>query len=76
MYKKTRPSGEGFRLYNAAVVRQLCADILAEKDPLRVDELIDLMQAVIREDQEEIRVRMAFLAKKYANVIAESKAAD
>jgi len=63
-------------LYNAAVVRQLCADILAEKDPLRVDELIDLMQAVIREDQEEIRVRMAFLAKKYANVIAESKAAD
>jgi hypothetical protein len=63
-------------LYNAALVRQLCADILAEKDPIRVDELVALMQAVIREDQEEIRVRMAFLAKKYADVIGESKAAD
>jgi hypothetical protein len=63
-------------LYNSALVRQLCADILAERDPIRVDELITLMQAVIREDQEEIRVRMGFLAKKHADVIAESKATD
>jgi hypothetical protein len=76
LYKKLVLLGEGFCLYNAALVRQLCADILAEKGPIRVEKLIDLMQAVIREDQEEIRIRMAFLAKKYADVVAKSKAAD
>ena len=39
-------------------------------------DLVAVLQAVIREDQEEIRVRMAFLAKKYADVISDSKAAD
>jgi hypothetical protein len=34
------------------------------------------LQAVIKDDQEDVRVRMAFLAKKYAAVISESKAAD
>ena len=62
-------------MYNVALVRQRCVDILDEKDPIRVGELFDFMQAVIREDQEEIRVRMAFLAKKYANVIGQAEAA-
>jgi hypothetical protein len=34
------------------------------------------LQTVIREDQEEMRIRMAFLAKKYAAAISEAKAAD
>lgn len=63
-------------MYNVAIVRQLCADIAAEKDPARVNELADLLHAVIKEDHEEIRVRMAFLAKKYADVIQQAKAAD
>ena len=63
-------------MYNVALVRQLCADIVAERDPARVSELADLLQAVIKEDQEEIRIRLAFLAKKYARVIEPSKAAD
>lgn len=63
-------------MYNVALVRQLCSDITAEKDPARVSELADLLQAVVKEDHEEIRVRMAFLLKKYADVIEQTNAAD
>ena len=63
-------------MYNAELVRQLCAEILTEKNKQRAEELIALLQAVIKEDQEEIRIRMAFLAKKYSDVLSESKAAD
>ena len=63
-------------MYNVDLVRQLCRDIANEKDPQREEDLVSVLQAVIREDQEEIRVRMAFLAKKYANAVSGSKAAD
>jgi hypothetical protein len=63
-------------MYNPSLVRQLCADILNEEDPDKVEELISLLQAIIRDDQEEVRTRMAFLVKKYANAISDSKAAD
>ena len=63
-------------MYNTDLMRQLCREIIAEKDPHRVEELITLLRAVIRDDQEEIRTRMAFLAKEYAGVISNSKAAD
>jgi hypothetical protein len=62
-------------VYNADLLRKLCADILNEKDPQKAEALIFLLQAVIKHDQEDVRVRMAFLAKKYAAVISESKAA-
>ena len=63
-------------MYNSDLVRQLCRDILNEKNSENAEELISLLQAVIKDDQEEVRVRMAFLAKKYAAAIGESKAAD
>ena len=63
-------------MYNPDLVRKLCADILNEKDPGRVQDLISLLQAVIKEDQEEIRTRMACLTKKYANALRDSQAAD
>jgi len=63
-------------VYNDDLLRNLCRNISNEKDSQKAQDLISLLQAVIKEDQEEIRVRMAFLAKKYADVIRESKAAD
>jgi hypothetical protein len=63
-------------MYNSDLVRKLCGDILNEKEPGRVQDLISLLQAVIKEDQEEIRIRMAFLAKKYATALRDSQAAD
>jgi hypothetical protein len=66
-------------LHNTDIVRKLCGDVLSEKDPHKAEELISLLQTVIRDDQEETRLRMAFLAKKYADAISEasdSKAAQ
>jgi hypothetical protein len=56
----------GAFLYNIDLIRQLCGEIVSEQDPHKVSELMALLRAVISEDQEEIRTRMAFLAKKYA----------
>lgn len=61
---------------NVELVRQLCGDVAAEKDPQKAQELLSLLQAVIREDQEEVRIRLAFLAKQYAFAISDAKAAD
>jgi hypothetical protein len=71
-------SGQGRTafVYNVDLLRQLCRDIANEEDPQKEQDLVSVLQAVIREDQEEIRVRMAFLAKKYANAVSDSKAAD
>jgi hypothetical protein len=61
-------------VYNTNIVRQLCAEIAREKYSQKVQELLSLLHAIIREDQEEIRIRMAFLAKKYPIVVAEFQA--
>jgi len=63
-------------VYNVALVRQLCANLAAEQDPDKVTELADLLQAVVKENHEEIRLRLAFLVRKYADLIELSKAAD
>jgi len=66
----------GIRVYNIDLVRQLCADITAEKDPQKAQDLLSLLQAVLKEDHEEARIRMVFLAKQYAFAISDAKAAD
>ena len=62
-------------VYNIDLVRQLCRDISAEPDPQKSNDLIILLQAVIRDDLEEMRARVAFLANKYP-INNESQAAD
>src|ERR1700719_1519764 len=47
-------------VYNADLVRQLCCEISAEKDPEKTHVLLLLLRAVMKEDVEEIRIRMAF----------------
>jgi hypothetical protein len=63
-------------MYDPHIVRRLCWEISDEKNPARVEELVSLLQAVVKDDQEEIRIRMAFLIKKYATVVSETSAAD
>lgn len=62
-------------MYSADLVRQICGEVVNEKDPEKAQDLMSLLQAVIKDDQEDIRIRMAFLAKKYT-FISDSKAAD
>jgi hypothetical protein len=52
-------------MYDVNFVRNLCRDITQEQDPERVDDLLNLLHAVINDDQEEVRLRMTFLARKY-----------
>jgi len=76
LVRKCPIGGKPVFMYNVDLLRQLCRDIANEKDPQKEQDLVSVLQAVMKQDQEEIRVRMAFLAKKYANAISDSKAAD
>ena len=62
-------------MYNVDLVRNLCKTITREKDARKSAELLALLRAVMREDQEEIRARMAFLAQNYSLLGGESQAA-
>jgi len=53
-------------VYHVELVQTLCKLIAAEKDPEIALALIALLRAVISENQEEIRLRMNFLRKKYS----------
>ncbi|HKV80359.1 MAG TPA: hypothetical protein VJP02_19580 [Candidatus Sulfotelmatobacter sp.] len=63
-------------MFDIALIRSLCAEIRAEQNSQRVDDLIALLRAVIKDDQEEVRIRLAFLTSKYAAAISDAKAAD
>ena len=64
-------------MYDVELVRLICCNTNnAKDDPQKEQELLSLLQAIIREDQEEVRLRMAFLAKQYALAISDAKAAD
>jgi hypothetical protein len=65
-------------MYNVDLVRNLCKAITREKDARKSAELLALLRAVMREDQEEIRVRTVFLANNYSLIGSgsESQAAD
>jgi hypothetical protein len=62
-------------VYNTDLVRKLCGEIAEEKDPEKAKDLMSLLQAIMKDDQEDVRIRMAFLTKKYL-VVSDSKAAD
>jgi len=66
----------GRLMYNVDLVRNLCKTITREKNAQKSAELLALLRAVMREDQEETRVRMAFLAKNCSLLGFESHAAD
>lgn len=52
-------------MYNLSLLRQLCSDLSNERDPQKFAEIASLLQAVIKEDQEEVRLRISLLAKMY-----------
>ena len=60
-------------MYDTDLVRQLCREIAEEQDPKKTGELVSLLHAMIKDDQDEVRTRLSFLAQRYANLIVESK---
>jgi hypothetical protein len=57
-------------MFDVNLVRTLCREIVEENDPDKTEELLSLLQAVIKDDQEEVRLRMHYLAQKYARALA------
>jgi hypothetical protein len=49
--------------------------ITEENDPPRVENLLYLLQAVIKHEQEEVRLGTSFLTRKSVAVVSDSKAA-
>ena len=62
-------------MFDADLVRNLCKEIVDETDPDKSAELLCLLHAVIRDDQEEVRLRALFLIKKYGHVFDDLKGA-
>jgi len=52
-------------MFNPELVGVLCEKISSETDPRKLHELNALLQAVFKEDVEEIRLRLVFLAKRW-----------
>jgi len=52
-------------MFNPELVRVLCEKLASETDPQKLREMNLLLQAVIKEDMEEVRLRLAVLAKKW-----------
>jgi hypothetical protein len=50
-------------------IRDLCQEILKEKDPVKVQELLTLLRSLVSTAQDESRTRMRFIAKYYRNQI-------
>jgi hypothetical protein len=60
-------------LFDPGPVRSICRDLAVETNPERVQDLMSLLQAVIRDDQEEVWLRLLCLAEKYAPVLKDEE---
>jgi len=67
--------GRGGCLFDADLVRNLCKEIVDETDPDKSADLLSLLHAVIKDDQEEVRLRALFLVKKYGHAFDDLKGA-
>jgi hypothetical protein len=52
-------------MYRQNLVNSLCRRIATETDPPKVKELNALLRAVILDEVEEVKFRLAFLGKTY-----------
>jgi len=60
-------------MFSEALVRSIYQKIAAESDRVTVRELNSLLLAVIKDNHEEVRLWIAYLARAYAITFDESK---
>jgi hypothetical protein len=53
-------------VYDMKLVRKLCERVCVEQDTGKIQDLLGLLVAVMRENDEEVWLRMTFLETKYA----------
>jgi hypothetical protein len=59
-------------VYDVGVVRNLCEWIATERDERKTRDLLALLRAIMKENDEEIELCLAFIKKKYAFVEADA----
>jgi hypothetical protein len=60
-------------MYDADLIRKVCAEITKEKDPKKVEELLLLMRSVVADETDEARTRAAILRHR---TVSDRNAAD
>ena len=63
----------GVLMFNADLVGVICQKIAAESDLTTVRDLNNLLLAVIKDNHEEVRLRIAYLARAYGITFNESQ---
>jgi hypothetical protein len=59
-------------MHDVDLIRRLCVLISSEKDPQKLEDMLAVLRVVVNDNQEELKLRMAFLVEKYGNVLHES----
>jgi len=58
-------------MYDVDLIRRLCVLISSEKDPQKLEDMLAVLRVIVNDNQEELKLRMAFLVEKYGNVLSE-----
>jgi hypothetical protein len=53
-------------VYDLELIRRLCAQAANERDPEKSEELIALLHTVLRDNVEEVKLRVSYLARRQA----------
>ena len=56
-------------MFDVDLVRYLCGKLATEQDSQRYKELLSTLQAVVKSDTEDIRMRMEYLVRHYPDVL-------
>ena len=62
-------------MLNPAIIRRTCKQLAVEQDSQRARELLLLLESVVRDDQEEVRLRLNYIAK-HDKFLLEDEAPD
>ena len=52
-------------MYDPKLLRKICAELSAERDSEKVEELLSLLRAIVDDDQEELCLRLHYLAGRF-----------
>jgi hypothetical protein len=62
-------------VFDPAIIRRICHQLAAENDRQKARDLLSLLEFVVRDDQEEVRLRLNYIAKHY-KFLLEDEAPD
>jgi hypothetical protein len=61
-------------VFDPAIIRRICKQLAVEQDSQRARELLLLLDAAVRDDQEEVRLQLNNPAKRYKPLLEDEEA--